>query len=105
MGILSKKVGKRIRELREKQNIKQYELAEMLEMEPSNLTRIENGYQMPKEDNISKIANCLGILEKDLFDFDENLSKEELIEKIIRFLQNTAPEKVEYYYKLLNCIR
>ena len=62
MGILSKKVGKRIRELREKQNIKQYELAEMLEMVPSNLTRIENGYQMPKEDNISKIANCLGIL-------------------------------------------
>ena len=105
MGILSKKVGKRIRELREKQNIKQYELAEMLEMEPSNLTRIENGYQMPKEDNISKIANCLEILEKYLFDFDENLSKEELIEKIIKFLQNTVPEKVEYYYKLLNCIR
>ena len=51
MGNLSKKVGRRIKQLRESLKIKQFELAEMLDMEPSNLTRIESGYQMPKEEN------------------------------------------------------
>lgn len=105
MGLLSKKVGKRIKELREQQNIKQYELAEMLNMEPSNLTRIESGYQMPKEDNISKIAVCLGVQEKDLFDFSETTSKAELIDKITKFLKNSTKEKVEYYYKLLEIFK
>ncbi len=105
MGFLSKKVGKRIKELREQQNIKQYELAEKLNMEPSNLTRIESGYQMPKEDNITKIATCLGVQEKDLFDFKKTYSKNELIDKITKFLNNSTQEKVEYYYKLLEIFK
>ena len=68
MGELRKKVGKRIKEIRESLNIKQFELADMLDMEPSNLTRIESGYQFPKEENISKIASKLGVEEKDLFE-------------------------------------
>ena len=56
MGNLSKKVGRRIKQLRESLKIKQFELAEMLDMEPSNLTRIESGYQMPKEEKSGK--NC-----------------------------------------------
>ena len=61
MGNLSKKVGRRIKQLRESLKIKQFELAEMLDMEPSNLTRIESGYQMPKEENLVKIAGILGV--------------------------------------------
>ena len=64
MGNLSKKVGRRIKQLRESLKIKQFELAEMLDMEPSNLTRIESGYQMPKEENLVKIAGILGVKEK-----------------------------------------
>lgn len=101
MGNLSKKVGKRIKEIREGLNLKQYELAEMLEMEPSNLTRIESGYQMPKEKNIVKIAKILGVKEKDLFDFGDNCSKEELIKKINSILIKSNTEEVEYIYKLL----
>ena len=61
MGELSKKVGKRIKQIRESQNIKQCVLAEKLNMEPSNLTRIESGYQLPKEDNLLKIAKILNV--------------------------------------------
>lgn len=64
MGNLSKKVGRRIKQLRESLKIKQFELAEMLDMEPSNLTRIESGYQMPKEENLVKIAGILGVKKK-----------------------------------------
>ena len=105
MGKLSKKVGNRIKKLREGLNLKQYELAEMLSMGPSNLTRIESGYQMPKEENITKIADCLGVMEKDLFEFEENFSKQELIDKILIFLKNASVEKLEIYYKIMNCIK
>ncbi len=101
MGRLSKNIGRRIKEIREGLNIKQYELAEKLEMEPSNLTRIESGYQMPKEENIIKIAEFLGVKVKDLFDFGDSFSKEELITKINAILQTSSKEEVEYIYNML----
>ncbi len=101
MGQLSKKVGKRIKEIRESLNIKQYELAEKLEMEPSNLTRIESGYQMPKEENLTKIADILGVKEMDLFDFGDVKSKTELISKIDEILQQSSEAEINYFYKLL----
>lgn len=101
MGNLSKKVGKRIKEIRELRNLKQYELAEILEMEPSNLTRIESGYQMPKEENITKIADALGVREKDLFDFGECDSKEDLVNKINCIMKKSNLNEIELIYNIL----
>ena len=102
MGELSRKVGRRIKEIREGLKIKQYELAEKLEMEASNLTRIESGYQMPKEENLEKIAGFLGVRVRDLFDFNEKYSKEELIGKITHLLNNSETDELEYIYKLIS---
>lgn len=101
MGELSKKVGKRIREIRESLNIKQFELADMLDMEPSNLTRIESGYQFPKEENLSKIASKLGVSEKDLFDFGHIKQRDELIKSINLLLDDMNEKEIEYFYKSL----
>ena len=100
MGNLSKKVGRRIKQLRESLKIKQFELAEMLDMEPSNLTRIESGYQMPKEENLVKIAGILGVKEKDLFDFGEEQNKEELI-----LLEQCDKPELEYIYNSIRQLR
>ncbi len=105
MGRLSKKIGRRIKEIREGMCIKQYELAEKLEMEPSNLTRIESGYQMPKEENLIKIAELLGVKVKDLFDFGDSFSKNELIAKITAILQESSIEEVEYTYSMLTKLK
>lgn len=105
MGQLRKKVGKRIKEIRESLNIKQFELADMLDMEPSNLTRIESGYQFPKEENISKIASKLGVEEKDLFDFAHIKTKQELIELINILLNDLNEKEMEYFYKSLVNLR
>ena len=45
----NKKLGTRIREIRIARHIKQGELADMLNMERSNLTRIESGKQRPND--------------------------------------------------------
>ena len=105
MGNLSKKVGRRIKPLRESLKIKQFELAEMLDMEPSNLTRIESGYQMPKEENLVKIAGILGVKEKDLFDFGEEQNKEELIQKINSLLEQCDKPELEYIYNSIRQLR
>ena len=105
MGELSKKIGKRIKELREANNIKQFELAEMLEMEPSNLTRIENGYQFPKEENLSKIASKLNVDEKELFNFSHIKTKKELINLINKTISNFDDKKLQAAYKLINTLK
>lgn len=105
MGILSKKVGRRIKEIRESLNIKQFELAEMLDMEPTNMTRIENGYQFPKEENLTKIAENLGVKEKDLFEFGHFKTKEELISAITATLSGFDKKQVECCYKIIKSIK
>ena len=82
MTTLSKLVGKRIRELREEKNIKQVELAEMIDMEPTNLSKLEKGVHLPKEVKLTKITQALGIQVKDLFDFSGIKSKENLLKDI-----------------------
>lgn len=99
MGELSKKIGRRIKEIRESKGIKQFELAEMLNMEPSNMTRIESGYQIPKEENLVKIAEILQVAIKDLFDFEHIQTKNDLIEKINNYLENFSQEEIEFVYK------
>ena len=58
---LSQQVGRRIKELREAQNVKQFELAEFLGIEPTNLSKIENGVYLPREDKLRKIALKLNV--------------------------------------------
>ena len=101
MGELSKKVGKRIKQIRESQNIKQCILAEKLNMEPSNLTRIESGYQLPKEENMQKIAAILNVDVKDLFDFHDEYSKEILRDKIINIVENSSLNEVRFLYDFM----
>ena len=101
MSDLRKKVGRRIKEIREANNIKQCVLAEMLSMEPSNLTRIENGYQFPKEENLEKIAKVLNVEIKDLFDFTPNFSFEILQKKLTALVCDLSYNEMKFVYKLL----
>lgn len=98
---LSKKLGQRIKEIRERQNIKQIELAEIIEMEPSNLSKLENGNQLPKEENLEKIAKALNVDIKELFDFGHIKTSEELLEVIISALKTYTKSELEFVYKFL----
>lgn len=68
MGEISKKLGKRIKELRERKKLTQLVFAEMVNMESSNISKIERGIQIPKEESLIKIAKALNVTVKDLFD-------------------------------------
>ncbi len=101
MAKLSKNLGQRIKEIRGRQNIKPVKLAEIIEMEPSNLSKLENGNQLPKEENIAKIAKALNIDIKELFDFGHLKTREELLEVITSSLQTYTKNELEFVYKFL----
>ena len=96
----NKKLGLRIRELRQAKNIKQGEFADLLNMERSNYTRIESGKQRPKDENLYKIANILKVELKDLFDFEHKKPKSDLYNEIIEKLKNN-PDRLEDFYKII----
>lgn len=96
----NKKLGLRIRELRLAKNLKQGELADMLNMERSNLTRIESGKQRPNDDNLEKLALTFDVEIKELFDFNHLVkTKEELIDNINTILPKLDKQEVLFIYK------
>lgn len=101
MSELSKLVGQRIKEIRESKNIKQVKLAEMINIEPTNLSKIEKGFHLPKEDNINKITRALNVEIKDLFDFSHIKSREEILALINLILKNSKSEELRFFYRFL----
>ena len=91
--------------LKEGLNIKQVELAEIIEMEPSNLSKLENGNQLPKEENIEKIAKALNVEVKDLFDFGHLKSHKELQDSIIKTIKASKTVELEFIYKIINNLK
>lgn len=66
MATVSKKLGSKIKQLREQKDITQEELAVKARMDYSYLNLIENGKRNPSLKMIAKIARALGVSLKDL---------------------------------------
>ena len=79
MAILSKLLGQRIKELRKRNNMTQAALAEIIGMETTNLCKLENGGQIPKEENIEKIARTLKVNIKDNFELKNSPQNSEFL--------------------------
>ena len=101
MGEIERRLGLRIKELREKQELTQLKLAEILNMEASNLSKIERGVQIPKEESLEKISTALGVEVKELFNYEHFTDKKNLITQINRILEVSDDKTVQKYYKLL----
>ena len=101
MGEISRKLGLRIKELRERQGLTQLKLAEILNMEASNLSKIERGVQIPKEESLEKISRALDVEVMELFNYEYLPDKKNLITRINRILEESDDRTVQKYYKLL----
>lgn len=101
MAILSKLLGFRIRELRKSRKLTQSQLAESIGMETTNLCKLENGGQLPKEENIEKLANVFDVPIKELFEFGHLKSPETLQDELITIIKNANQKELELYYKII----
>ena len=101
----NEKLGKKIRELRIANNLKQSQLADILEMERTNLTRIEGGNQRPNDENLVKIAKILNVQIKDLFDFEHVLPRKELMQQIVSEIDGLSDKELQYLNKTIQNLK
>lgn len=81
--------------------MKQVELANMIEIEPTNLSKIEKGVHFPKDETINKILKALDVDIKDLFYFEHIQTKTELLKNINRILSKSQTEDLQFFYRVL----
>jgi transcriptional regulator with XRE-family HTH domain len=63
--------GRRLRQLRHERGLSQADLAELADVTPEYVSRIERGRVGPSMDVIATLAQVLGVEPRDLFDFGE----------------------------------
>ena len=102
--MLKKCFGARLKEIREFNGLNQEQLAELVNMESRQISRIETGRSFTTLENIENIARALNVDVEALFSFRHKQSKDILIKKINDFLLNAEDEKVELIYKLIEAV-
>lgn|SRR5574344_989426 len=92
--------GKKVRELRKKKKLTQEELAELVEIDPRNLLKIENGQTFPRTQTLQKIMDVFGSIPEEMFSF-EYLDDIKLIRKKIIKKINEDENLARLVYKLI----
>lgn len=100
MGI-KKDFGLRIKELRNKKGITQYQLAESAGIDPKHMSHIETGGSFPKADLIEKFAEVLNIDYTEFFQVKHLQSRENLIRKINLSVQTLPDRELQQLYKII----
>lgn len=95
------KFGKRIKELRKSKGLTQEQIAELINIEPPNISKIECGMHFPQPEKIEKIAKVLEVEIKDLFEFEHFQQKQDLIKFIEEALNDFDLKNVELVYKFV----
>lgn len=93
-------LGKRLREIRKRRGINQEKLAELIDVDPTTISNIENGKNYPSMINLENIIKVLGVTFTEVFDFEHKNSNENLINQINNVLKNN-PDKIEDFYKII----
>lgn len=93
--------GKRIKELRKHKNLTQEQLADIIDLDPKQVCRIENGACFTTFETLEKIANIFGVEISQLFDFSHKQPRERLIQEMNEIFTSAADTKIELIYKIV----
>lgn len=96
--------GNRIKELRTKNKLTQFELAETVGIDAKHLSHIETGRSFPKAVLIEKLAEKFNVDFNYLFDFPIDKSRSEIIDSINVLLSKSSDKDLDKIYKLINLI-
>ncbi len=95
---LKQDLGQKIQKLRKEKKITQEHLAELVGIDPKNISRIENGNNYPTAENLTSIAKALEVEIYELFVFND-IPFEKMKQEIINALE--SEKNVLHLYKCL----
>lgn len=89
--------GNRIRELREIHNLSRETLAEMAELSPQNIAKIESGERFVGADSLVRLSVALKVPPKELFEFvsDKKASGKNAHKRLEQLVKSLDEETVE----------
>lgn len=93
-------LGKRLRELRKRKGINQEKLAELINVDPTTISNIENGKNYPSMINLENLLAVLDSSFLDAFDFEHKNTNTDLLTQINQKLKDN-PNKIEDFYKIV----
>lgn len=99
-----KLIGKRIQELRKRQNLSQEQISEKADISPNYLSRIECGKENPTLDMLIKLANVLKVEMWEMFDFGHIVSYKELGKTIQNLTRTTEESKLRLALKVVRAV-
>lgn len=105
MNSFKKKFGQRVKELRKMRGLTQEQIAEIVNIEPPNISKMENGLHFPQPENIEKLSKALNVDIKDLFDFSHIIQDVNLISNITKELKNLSSKELRYIFKTIQDIK
>ena len=92
--------GKQLKKLRKRHGYALEKLAEIIEISPNHISKLERAKTNPSFQVINKIAIALNIEMKDLFDFNEYKSDEQIREEFIRVAKISDSNYLQLLYKI-----
>ena len=98
---LKKNFGKRLKEIRKKKNMTQFQLAELSGIDEKHLSFIECGGSFPKADLIEKFAEILNVEPPEFFVFSHLKTKQVLLDEIFKKLKSLNEEDIRHFYKII----
>ncbi len=99
-----KSLGERIRSLRKSRNMSQELLAELSELHPTHISKLERGVVKIYVTNLNKIARGLNIPLSELLNFPSKKSKEKdlITQRIFSLLRKQDFKTLEYFEKTIH---
>ena len=101
-----KSFGEKLKRLRKSKNLTQNQMAEKIDIDPRNLSRIEVGSSFVKAETLEKILDVLDITTEQLFSNDHIKEPDELLKDINEYLDmaKSEPKKLEKIHKMIRFI-
>ena len=103
MNDVKERLGKRIKELRKNLGMSQEQLAELVGIEPNNISRIEKGKNYPAPENIAKIAKALNSELYELFMFNHFKPYGEIKKELVSALKDEQTAQLLYKFYTAVC--
>ncbi len=100
---LKKILGKNIQTIRKEKKLTQEHFAELIGIDPKNVSKIENGINYPAAETLMYIAKALNVPVYELFVCEETIDYDYMKKEIINSLDNN--QTIIYLFKQLKGIR
>ena len=99
-------LGEKVKRLRKKRGFTQEQFAEMIDITPRNLCRIESGENFVTSETLDKILNTLNVPADILFSYEHLKNEKEIIADIYTYIDKIKanPRQLEKVHRVLRLV-